>query len=876
MDTIEERLPPHSVEAEEAVLGSLLIDPDAIFEVSTFLKPDAFYRAQNRWIYESILALSERRVPLDVVTLIEELRRREHLDEIGGEPTVINLLNAVPTSINVEAYGKMVEAASTRRKLILAAGAIAKLAYNEAEDINVVLDRSEHALFSISEQRTNRDLKPVKEIAGDYLERIELLRERGDEFIGIPTGFTDLDRMLSGLNRSDLVIIAARPGMGKTALQNAVALNAARRYDKRVAMFNLEMSGEQLVQRMIAAETRIDSQRLRRGDLADHEWAIFLEALGRLSETRIFIDDTPSITPMQLRTKCRRLYAEHGLDLIMIDYLQLMTAEHPTSNRVQEVSEISRELKGLARELDVPVVAAAQLSRAVEQRQNKRPMLSDLRDSGCLTGDTLVSLADTGERVPIRDLTGRSGFAVWAINPATYRLERSVVTQAFATGVKQTYRLTTRLGRTIRATGNHLFMTISGWERLDELAAGVHIALPRELPSAIEQTMVDAELALLGHLIGDGCTLPRHTIQYTTKEDDLAEMVSSLASGLFGAEVRPRIQQERTWYQVYLTSTRHHTHGTRSAVSEWLDSLGVWGLRSYEKHVPGRVFRQPVGAIALFLRHLWSTDGCIRMTWGKSPRPAIYFATSSEQLARDVQSLLLRVGINGTLKRVSQGEKGRAQYHVIIGGKSDILRFAQRIGAVNPARQQRLDEIVAYIVEREENTNRDVIPQPVWNTLVRPAMQAAGVTQRALYAGIGTAYGGMTILNQNLSRERASRVALAARSETLLALAESDVYWDRIASIEPDGEEEVFDLTVPGPHNFVANDIVVHNSIEQDADVVMFIYRDDYYNPESSERPNIAEVNVAKHRNGPTGAIDLFWHGKLATFRNLHRQEIEL
>jgi replicative DNA helicase len=213
----------------------------------------------------------------------------------------------------------------------------------------------------------------VREIAGAYLERMELLRERGDEFIGIPTGFTDLDKMLSGLNKSDLVIIAARPGMGKTALEISIALNAARRYDKRVAMFNLEMSGEQLVQRMIAAETRIDSQRLRRGELADHEWAIFLEALGRLSETRIYIDDTPSISPMQLRTKCRRLYAEHGLDLVMIDYLQLMQAEHPTSNRVQEVSEISRELKGLARELDVPVLAAAQLSRAVESRQNKRP-----------------------------------------------------------------------------------------------------------------------------------------------------------------------------------------------------------------------------------------------------------------------------------------------------------------------------------------------------------------------------------------------------------------------------------------------------------------------------------------------------------------------
>jgi replicative DNA helicase len=390
MDAIEERLPPHSVEAEEAVLGSLIIDPDAIFEISNFLRPDAFYRAQNRWIYEAILGLSEQRIPIEVVTLIEELRRREHLNEIGGDSTVFDLINAVPTSINVEAYARIVEAAAIRRKLILAAGSIAKLAYNEAEDITVVLDRSEHTLFSISQQRTTRDLVPVKEIAGSYLERMEQLRERGDEFIGIPTGFVDLDRLLSGLNKSDLVIIAARPGMGKTALQNAIALNAARRYNKRVAMFNLEMSAEQLLQRMIAADTRIDSQRLRRGDLADGEWTVFMEALGRLSEMRIFIDDTPSITPMQLRTKCRRLHAELGIDLIMIDYLQLMQSERPSSNRVQEVSEITRELKGLARELDVPVVAAAQLSRAVEQRQVKKPMLSDLRESGSIEQDADV------------------------------------------------------------------------------------------------------------------------------------------------------------------------------------------------------------------------------------------------------------------------------------------------------------------------------------------------------------------------------------------------------------------------------------------------------------------------------------------------------
>ncbi len=410
-----ERLPPHSIEAEEAVLGSLLIDPDAIFDVATFLKPESFYSAKNKWVYEAILSLNDRREPLDLVTLTEELRRRGHLEEIGGEAYIISLLHAVPTAINAESYGRLVEATAVRRQMIKAASDIANLAYNEAEDINVVIDRAEQALFSISEERTTRDLVPIRHIASQYLERIQELHARGDDVIGVPTGFTDLDRLLGGLNKSDLIIIAARPGMGKTSLQNAIALTAARRYNKRVAIFNLEMSGEQLVQRMIAAETRIDSQRLRRGDLHENEWPIFMEAIGRLSETRIFIDDTPSITPNQLRTKCRRLYAEHGLDLVMIDYLQLMQAERSSNNRVMEISEISRALKGLARELDVPVVAAAQLSRAVEQRQDKRPQLSDLRDSGSIEQDADIVLFIYRDEYYNPDTTERPNIAEVAI-----------------------------------------------------------------------------------------------------------------------------------------------------------------------------------------------------------------------------------------------------------------------------------------------------------------------------------------------------------------------------------------------------------------------------------------------------------------------------
>lgn len=872
-----ERLPPHSAEAEEAVLGSLLIDPDAIFDVSTFLKPDSFYRAKNKWIYEAILSLNERREPLDLITVTEELRRQGRLEDVGGEAYVIGLINAVPTSINAESYGRLVEAAAVRRQMIKAASEIANLAYNEAEEISVVIDRAEQTLFSISGERTTRDLVPVKFIASQYLERIQELHARGDDVIGVPTGFVDLDRILGGLNKSDLIIIAARPGMGKTSLQNAIALTAARRYGKRIAIFNLEMSGEQLVQRMVAAETRIDSQRLRRGDLQEHEWPIFMEAIGRLSETRIFIDDTPSITPNQLRTKCRRLHAEHGLDLVMIDYLQLMQAEHTTNNRVMEISEISRGLKGLARELDVPVVAAAQLSRAVEQRQDKRPQLSDLRDSGCLAGETLVTLANSGRRVPIRDLVGQENVVVWALNPDTYQLQPAVVSKAFSTGVKQLFCLTTQLGRSVRATGNHKFLTIGGWKRLDELQPGEHIALPRQITISHErQTMSDAELALLAHLIGDGCTLPRHAIRYTTRERGPAELVADLATAVFADEISPVIKKERNWFQVYLSSTRQHTHGVRSPVSEWLAQLQAWGLRSFEKQIPERVFQQNKRAIALFLRHLWATDGCARMTWGKRPRPAVYYATSSLALARDVQSLLLRLGINGRIRTVPQHDKGRPQYHVIISGQPDVLQFAHGIGAVGENKIDALAEIVAYLDGRQINTNRDVIPAAVWNLHVKPAMRSAGISHRQLHAVIGATYSGMTVFKQNVSRERAARIANAVPGSVVSHLAASDVYWDRVATIVPDGVEDVFDLTVPGPHNFVANDIIVHNSIEQDADIVLFIYRDEYYNQDTTEKPNIAEIAIAKHRNGPTGTIDLFWHGQLATFRNLQRQEISL
>nr|HID13758.1 replicative DNA helicase [Anaerolineae bacterium] len=386
---VPDKMVPHNVEAEEAVLGSLLIDPEALFRVSPFLKGEDFYIQKNAWIYEAIFALHERREPIDFVTLCDELERRGQLEEIGGAAYITRLINAVPSAIHVEAYGHIVEHAAIRRRLISAASRIAQLAYQEAEDVDQTVDQAEQALFSVSQRRIARDLAPIQDIIRRYYDRIEYLYAHRGEPLGVPTGFIDLDRLLGGLQRSDFILIAARPSVGKTSLCLSIARNAAR-HGQRVAIFSLEMSAEQVVQRLVAAETGIDAQRLRLGDLREEEWPLFVQATGKLADLPVFIDDTPSISALQLRTKARRLHAEHGLDLIVVDYLQLMTGDVRSENRVQEVSHISRSLKGLARELDVPVVAASQLSRAVEQRSDKRPVLADLRESGSLEQDADV------------------------------------------------------------------------------------------------------------------------------------------------------------------------------------------------------------------------------------------------------------------------------------------------------------------------------------------------------------------------------------------------------------------------------------------------------------------------------------------------------
>lgn len=394
---IEERVPPQNIEAEQAVLGAMLIDKEAIAKATEVLSADDFYREAHRVIFSAMLELYNKNEAVDMVTVTEILKRDNKLEDIGGIAYITSLANVVLTAANVKYHAEIVAEKSVLRQLVRVSTEIAAMGYEANEDVGTLLDTAESRILEISNRKKKTDFTPINDVLMDSVQSIESLLQNKGGLTGLPAGFADLDKLTSGLHPSDFIILAARPSMGKTALALNIVQNVALRAHKviggeprSVAFFSLEMSKEQLVNRMLCAEAGIDSQRLRVGEMHDEDWTHLWDACDTMSRAKIYIDDTAGITAMDMRSRARRLKAEHGLDLIVVDYLQLMQGSGKRNNsgdRQQEVSEISRSLKALARELDVPVLALSQLSRSVESRQVKRPMLSDLRESGSLEQD---------------------------------------------------------------------------------------------------------------------------------------------------------------------------------------------------------------------------------------------------------------------------------------------------------------------------------------------------------------------------------------------------------------------------------------------------------------------------------------------------------
>ena len=645
-------VPPQNLDAEESVLGAMMLSPGAIGAVSEILDAGDFYRESHAKVYRAALALYARGEPVDAITLVDALEERSELEDAGGRVRIHELAALVPATANAAHYARIVREMATLRGLIRSGQEIARLGWERPGEARDLVDRAEQVIFELSQTRVTGEFAHIEALLKDSFERITALYEAGEDVTGVPSGFRDIDRLTSGFQPGNLVIVAARPSMGKSGLALCMAANIAVRRETPVALFTLEMSKSEVTQRLMCSEAKVESQRLRNGKLAADDWPRLTAACDKLAKAPIYVDDTGSITMMEIRSKARRLKSkEPNLGLIVVDYIQLMTSGATVENRVQEVSQISRNLKVLARDLDVPVLALSQLSRAVEQRHDKRPILSDLRESGCLAGDSRVYLPDEGVYRPIRELVGKTGFRVLAVDEETRKLEPRMVTNAFSTGRKPVYRLTTRLGRTIRATGNHKFLAFGSWRRLDDMGPGMEIAAPCGLPGP--ETLAD----------------------------------------------------ERA---------------------------------------------------------------------------------------------------------------GRAQ-------------FPEWVGVVR------------------ETSYRAPVPSDTWQCAVRlvPAMADAVVTRGRLESESAT------VLEAEVENEAAARVD-----------------WDEIVSIEPDGDDDVYDLTVEGLHSFVAEDIVVHNSIEQDADLVFFIYRDEYYNDETDQQ-GIAEIHLAKHRNGPTGTEKVAFMSRYAKFADL-------
>jgi replicative DNA helicase len=1174
-----ERTPPHDVAAEQCVLGGMLMSKDAISDVLEVIRPSDHYRPAHQIVHEVILDLYSRGEPADAVTVANELTKRGEIARMGGAPYLHTLIACVPTAANAGYYARIVRERAILRRLVEAGTRIVQLGYAGDGEADEIVDRAEAEVYGVTDRRVSEDYRPLSEIMPGALDEIEAIGSRGGGLTGVPTGFADLDALTNGLHPGQMIVIAARPALGKalaldtplptptgwttmgevrpgdhligadgrptcvlaatevmtgrpcyevafstgevivadarhqwlthrgagsataevlTTEQIAARIGGGRpghaipttgplvlpeaelpvtpyamgvwlgfSYaqqrgsavtdpeiamraeaegvlslcdllltgpgdDKRIPMtylraseaqrrallagildiagtvlrsgairlevassglardvrelllglgyrcpsptralrgrngddssarhvvrftvddqvfrlsrkqqrhkelsrhdslstrlrhivdvrrvpsrpvrcvqvdsadrlylagrgmipthnstlaldlaraasvkggltaviFSLEMSRNEITMRLLSAEARVPLHSMRTGQMGEDDWARLARRMSEVVDAPLFIDDSPNMSMMEIRAKCRRLKQRHDLRLVIIDYLQLMSSPKRVENRQQEVSDLSRSLKLLAKELDVPVVAVAQLNRGPEQRTDKRPLLSDLRESGCLTADTTLLRSDTGTPVTFSELVekGCSGISVWSLDEQR-RLVSAPLVSVFSSGTKEVFRLKLRSGREVKASGNHRFLTFEGWKPLEELAPKSRLAIPRHLPEPIGSGLgwSNYRIGLLAHLIGDGCVLRKQPLHYTSEDEQNLAYVEAAARAEFG--ITPRRVVQGNWQHTYLPAPYRCTHGKKNPLHIWFAELGIEDLHSYEKRIPQELYRASRRELALFLHHLWSTDGSVtEPSAAKHGIARIYYATSSRELADGVALLLARFGIVSRIRTVRHKKSPRPGYTVDVSGGPSMRLFCEEIG-VHGARGLRAARLLAETEGRPVNTNVDTLPRGIWD-LVKTERCRAGVTERQLQAAIELSYCGSTLYKSNPSRRRLLRIAAALDSDVLRAHATDDVFWDEVLSVESLGQQPVYDATVKGTHNFIADGVVAHNSIEQDSDVVILLHREDAYERESP-RAGEADFIVAKHRNGPTATVTVAFQGHYSRFADM-------
>jgi replicative DNA helicase len=1157
-----ERTPPHDVAAEQCVLGGMLLSKDAISDVIETIRPQDHYRPAHQIIHEAILDMYGRGEPVDAITVADELTKRGDITRVGDRPYLHTLIATVPTAANAGFYARIVRERAILRRLVEAGTRIVQFGYAGDADADELVDRAQAEVYAVTDRRTTEDYHSLSEIMPGALDEIEAIGSRGGVLTGVPTGFSDLDALTNGLHPGQMIVIAARPAVGKALalhtplptpmgwttmgevavgdyligadgkptqvvaateamqgrpcyevefddgtviiadaehqwrtttgtefrdvmhtagrtaglsamvqlvdrpltavhqdvattaeiaatlrqpadgrLNHAVAVTApldlphadlpfppyalgmrlaegasrieaggvlgckhipesylrasqdqrwallaglldndgtvspngsvqltvtslrlasdarelvlslgyrcgwaeksvngsdalstaytisfttaddvlrperklasqrfitavrpiesvpvrcvqvdsadrmflasrsmipthnstlaldfaraaAIKHGMATVVFSLEMGRNEITMRLLSAEARVPMHTMRTGQMNDDDWARLARRMSEVADAPLFIDDSPNMSLMEIRAKCRRLKQRHNLKFVIIDYLQLMSSPKRVESRQQEVSEMSRSLKLLAKELEVPLIALSQLNRGPEQRTDKKPLLSDLRESGCLTGETRILRADTGAEITLNELmaSGARDIPVWSLDECL-RLVPRTMTHAFPSGIKETFRVRMTSGRQVEATANHPFLTYDGWRAIGDIAAGTRVAVPRHTPAPMVITkMAEDEIVMLGHLIGDGSFVKRQPIRYASIDEANLAAVTEAAKHFGITAIRDEYEAARVT-TLRLPAPYRLARGRRNPIAVWLEGLGLFGLRSHEKFVPAPVFSLGQRDLALFLRHLWATDGCV--WWDETAGQArIYYASTSRRLVDDVARLLMRFNVMTRIKETRKGEH-RPCYQLWIYGAENQLRFLEDIG-VHGARGVMAEKARQVLASVKGNTNLDTIPVQVWDR-VRMVMAEQHTSQRQFAAAMGTQFCGSTQWKHAPSRERLARVAAVLDDAELEMVATNDVFWDEIASVESIGEQPVYDATVLGTHNFVANGTNLHNSIEQDADVVILLHREDAYEKESP-RAGEADLIVAKHRNGPTATVTVAFQGHYSRF----------
>ncbi|WP_347403618.1 replicative DNA helicase [Solwaraspora sp. WMMD406] len=1208
-----DRTPPQDIAAEQCVLGGMLLSKDAIADVVEILKSNDFYRPIHATIFDAVLDLYGRGEPADPITVSAALADSGDLGRIGGAPYLHTLIASVPTAANAAYYARIVAERAVLRRLVEAGTRIVQLGYGSAagsgRDIDDVVDLAQQAVYDVTERRVSEDFAILADMLQPTLDEIEAVGAQGGVMTGVPTGFTDLDRLLNGLHPGQLIIVAGRPGLGKalaldtplptptgwttmgevdvgdqlvgadgrpttviatsgvmlgstcyqvefsdgssivadadhlwqvsslpprlpvamagvgsagqppvpahvgrsvartlatdgvrstasddasrtwdgsvadavtevttteriaaalrrqpddqprhavrncrplalpdradlpeqpyelgvalatdrdpadveepeddrgipdpylrasesqrrallaglldaagtvspsglveyrttsrrlidgvreliaslgyhctvsgasvqgrmtapptvytltfdpvdqvfsesgrqtgpgepdrlgrsgSAYRHIVAVrpvpsvavrcvtvanadhlylagrtmipthnstasmdfarNAAIRHGCASAIFSLEMSKVEIVMRLLSAEAKVPLHVLRSGQLSDDDWTKLARRMGEISEAPLFVDDTPNMNLMEIRAKARRLRQRHDLKMIVVDYLQLMSSPKRTESRQQEVAELSRGLKLLAKEVECPVIAVSQLNRGPEQRTDKRPQLSDLRESGCLTAATRLIRADDNSEVALGDLlaSGATDVPVWALDESLRYTPRTL-THVFPSGHRTVFRLTLASGKQIEATANHPFLTVAGWTPLGDLTIGTRLATPRHIPPPLAvRPWAEPEVVLLAHLLGAG-SFARQPVRYVSRDEANLRTVAQAAKH-FGIDA-PRVDEScgdaprdeespATATTLRLAEPEpdpdsdHGAAGTPRSIARWLDGMGLLGLGPDELFVPPRAYSLPKEQVTILLGQLWSAAGSIRLGQ-PGGEGSIELSSPSRRLLEDVSRLLLRYGVTARLTPALTPAPAAAaasgpptqdsgSYLLDIAGRDDQLRFLREIGGYGGQAGDRIQLLTALSsMSARPGTEPDATQAQAWRRLRAILTDADADADAGTRAGTGA------------GRPRLAEIAEVLDAADLDLHATNDIYWDEIVAIEPVGERDVFDATVLGTHNFIANGIAAHNSIEQDADVVILLHRDDYYDKESP-RAGEADFIVAKHRNGPTDTV---------------------